>query len=142
MLSFESARSGSAVALNSLEEVARDIEQSVDVTSPVPGDGSPIDQVVIQKLAAVSPTRMEPSGTGTWAPQRAEDLVTITYRLDSRRLLREEGSGEDLRATIVAEEVDGFSAASPRPESVQLAISIQESRQVKTFRLEAFRWIR
>lgn len=142
IITFSKAQDAQTQAQEGLEQMTREMEQSCQIVDPsAPGAGAST-QVIFRKLNAASAYRYDswtPPDYEPWQPTRAQDLVTVSYALYGSDLVREE---QGVGRTVVASQVNDFSATFPTPESLKFSLTVQQNQRLKTFTSEAFRWVR
>ncbi|MEW6282916.1 MAG: hypothetical protein AB1758_30165 [Candidatus Eremiobacterota bacterium] len=129
---------GRQVAL-SLLTIRSDLEAGVEVVTPTLG-GGPSD-LRFFRVDTGDPDRfpatIEPTpdpGPDPWLPTDPSYLTDVVYTLQNGDLIRElDPPGGD--ASVVASEVNDFSARSVGPDQIELVMSHLDGTRVRTYRL-------
>ena len=146
ILSFSASKDATNRAGDGLEQISREVEQSSEVVTPTMGGLGASDRLVFHKLNLSASDRYQawvPPDYQPWQPKRSNDLLTISYFLEGGDLLRQlDQNGQPARRSVVVPGVNDFSVVYPSLDCVQLKLSMQEKRLLRTYASEAHRWSR
>ncbi|MGV8122601.1 MAG: hypothetical protein AB2L14_22815 [Candidatus Xenobiia bacterium LiM19] len=141
---FSYQRDSSVLGINTgLNKVKREIEESIEVTSPVvtgtplasPGD--PQFEVVFSKIDPAAESRLPSSPPASppssWEPWADDDIVTIKYHVQGGCLLRTVTFHDSTSVvTSEAREVTGFSVQDIGNNALRIDISYTDEKIVKS----------
>ncbi len=131
-------KSASQRASLALFDLASEVEEATEVLVPAPGTVGPQSEIVLRKYASTV-ARLDNSTTAdTWTPNY---VLSVRYHLDQRNLMRQVTLPDGtVQNTLLAQEVDGFSATRVHERSIEARASFQERNKLETVATCAYRW--
>ena len=141
IITFSSSQDTQTQAGEGLATLTRELEQSCQIVEPVAPGPLTFSRVIFRKLNAASAYRYDswvPPDYQPWQPLRDQDLLTVSYAIYGTELVREEQNGG---RTVVARDVNDFSAKFPSSESLEFRLTVLQNRRLKTFTGAAYRWV-
>ncbi|MHC9539750.1 MAG: type II secretion system protein [Vulcanimicrobiota bacterium] len=140
---FSSNRDSSVLGINTgLSKVKREIEESIEVTSPVvtatplASSGDPQFEVIFRKIDPSAESRLPSSPPASppssWDSRADDDVVTIKYRVQGGRLLRKVTFHDSIYVeTSEAEGITGLSVQDLGNNALRIDISYTDEEIVK-----------
>ena len=121
-----------------LEEMRQELLEAVVVTSP---SSSVFEtSVSFQKIIPGLTDRLPPAGE-EWEPFGVDHLLNVSYELEGSLLVRRTSSlSSSPQTTILARNVDGFSANLQDPNVIELRLSFKAGRVLQSYSTRVSRW--
>lgn len=130
----EGTQQGSLLMLG----VAAELEEAFEVTSPAPGTVAPVTEIQLRKYAPIPQRLLTATTPNTWSPGY---VLAVRYFQAGEDLVRETTyPNREVRGSRLSRSLSGFSATRVNDQVIEVRVTFQESKKLKTVAASAFRW--